>query len=127
MTPLQNKIEEATKKLDAQGLAILFHNTYEGLAPSFGYETREDTKEFDPESKNGKLMIAVCQDVINTYINPIATLAQEEARKEMVEDIRRIIMSESPMSETTSVTQLLEDIERYAKSKDITLSNNTQL
>ena len=42
-----------------------FHNTYERLAPKFGYETREDTKVFDPESKNGKLMIAVCLEVIN--------------------------------------------------------------
>ena len=44
-------------------LAILFHETYERLAPEFGYETREDTKQFDPDSKNGKLMIAVCGEV----------------------------------------------------------------
>lgn len=30
--------------------AKLFHDTYERLAPIFGYETREDTKEFDPDS-----------------------------------------------------------------------------
>lgn len=36
-----------------------FHDTYERLAPSFGYETRPDTKAFDPESPNGQLMIAV--------------------------------------------------------------------
>lgn len=92
MTPLQNKIEEALKRLDEN------FNLGDGL-----------------------------KDFIEQELTSIATLAQEEARKEMVEDIRRIIMSESPMSETTSVTQLLEDIERYAKSKDITLSNNTQL
>lgn len=39
-------------------LARLFHDTYERLAPSYGYETRTDTKSFDPTSKNGKLMIA---------------------------------------------------------------------
>jgi hypothetical protein len=44
-------------------LARKFHDTYERLAPSFGYETREDTKQFDPESKNGRLMIAVCNEV----------------------------------------------------------------
>lgn len=44
-------------------LARKFHDTYERLAPSFGYETRLDTKMFDPESKNGKLMIAVCAEV----------------------------------------------------------------
>lgn len=45
--------------------AVLFHETYERLAPSFGYETRQDTKTFDHESKNGKLMIAVCGEVIS--------------------------------------------------------------
>ncbi len=48
---------------EAQQIARLFHDTYERLAPSFGYETREDTKEFDPESPNGKLMAAVCSTV----------------------------------------------------------------
>lgn len=31
-------------------LARLFHDTYEKLAPSFGYETREETKIFDETS-----------------------------------------------------------------------------
>ena len=44
-------------------LAKKFHNAYESLAHSFGYETRKDTKAFDPESSNGKLMIAVCQKI----------------------------------------------------------------
>ena len=41
-------------------LAHIFHDEYERLAPSFGYATRSDTKQFDPESPNGKLMTAVC-------------------------------------------------------------------
>ena len=48
-------------------LARLFHETYERLAPSFGYETRPDTKSFDPESKNGRLMVAVCAEVMDRY------------------------------------------------------------
>ena len=32
-------------------LALKFHETYERLAPEFGYETRSDTKKFDPEFK----------------------------------------------------------------------------
>jgi len=47
-------------------LAKLFHDTYERLAPEFGYKTREDTKEFNPNSPNGKLMIAVCKIVIES-------------------------------------------------------------
>jgi len=44
-------------------LAKLFHTTYERLAPNFGYETRADTKEFDANSPNGKLMVAVCVEI----------------------------------------------------------------
>jgi hypothetical protein len=46
-------------------LARKFHEAYERLAPSFGYETRADTKAFDPESPNGKLMIAVCSELFS--------------------------------------------------------------
>ena len=45
-------------------LAILFHDTYEKLAPEHGYETRNDTRLFDPNTPNGKLMIAVCDEVM---------------------------------------------------------------
>ena len=52
-------------------LAKQFHTLYELLAPDFGYETREDTKEFDEHSKNGRLMMEVCRiiylDKIKTY------------------------------------------------------------
>jgi hypothetical protein len=54
----EETLEEATE------LALLFHNTYEKLAPIFGYETRQDTKEFDFKSNNGKLMIAVCNEIL---------------------------------------------------------------
>jgi len=46
-----------------EALALRFHETYERLAPSFGYETRPDTKAFDPDSPNGRLMIAVCSEL----------------------------------------------------------------
>jgi hypothetical protein len=49
-------------------LAILFHDTYERLAPSFGYETRTETRAFSPDTPNGKLMIAVCTEILNTGI-----------------------------------------------------------
>ena len=50
--------------LEEVELAILFHNTYERLAPSFGYETRLDTKSFEINTPNGMLMIAVCKEII---------------------------------------------------------------
>lgn len=50
--------------IDAVALAKLFHEAYERLAPLFGYETRPDTKAFDPSTPNGKLMIAVCGELL---------------------------------------------------------------
>ena len=44
-----------------------FHNWYEELAPEFGYETRDETKELDFDSPNGKLMLAVCERIIEKY------------------------------------------------------------
>lgn len=50
-------------------LATLFHETYERLAPDFGYETRRETRQFDPDSPNGKLMIAVCKEILERLGN----------------------------------------------------------
>jgi len=50
--------------ISATRLARRFHALYEGLAPEFGYETREQTKRFDPASVNGQLMIAVCASLL---------------------------------------------------------------
>ena len=55
--------------MDARQLALLFHETYERLAPSFGYETRTETKMFDDASPNGKLMIAVCDEILDRTSN----------------------------------------------------------
>jgi|GEM_PF-3874332 len=48
---------------DPLALAVLFHVIYERLAPNSGYETRKETRIFDPESANGKLMIATCAEI----------------------------------------------------------------
>ena len=45
----------------AEKLARRLHDLYEQMAPGFGYTTREETRQFIPESPNGKLMIAVCE------------------------------------------------------------------
>lgn len=47
-----------------EAVAREFHDAYERLAPSFGYVTRADTREFDPQSANGRLMMAVVSEVI---------------------------------------------------------------
>lgn len=54
-----------SNKEEIEKLAMLFHNTYESLAPKYGYKTRLETRVFDKESDNGKLMIAVCEKIFN--------------------------------------------------------------
>jgi hypothetical protein len=49
---------------EAYRLAKRFHEFYEQSAPAFGYKTKEETKEFDPESPNGRLMAWVCFQIV---------------------------------------------------------------
>jgi hypothetical protein len=73
----------ATPNIDAEGLARLFHDTYERLAPAHGYETRTETRRFDPDSPNGRLMIATCGAVLEELARrgpgtPIFPIAGQE-------------------------------------------------
>lgn len=61
--------------------AKLFHDTYERLAPSFGYETRKDTKKFNPNSKNGKLMLEVCSIVLSQQKQEIVEVLIDYMKK----------------------------------------------
>jgi hypothetical protein len=49
---------------EAYRLARRFHELYELSAPIFGYETKNETKKFDPESPNGRLMAWVCFEIV---------------------------------------------------------------
>jgi len=73
---------EQPQEWTPETLARFFHDTYEMLAPSFGYETREDTREFNPESKNGRLMVTVCGAVLLRF-NAALTAAVEADRKSL--------------------------------------------
>jgi hypothetical protein len=60
----------------AEQLARAFHETYERLAPAFGYETRRESAvpwQELPE-KNKQLMIAVCRELLDRIL---ATSPQE--------------------------------------------------
>lgn len=50
----------------AEALARRFHETYERLAPSFGYKTREESAVPWEEvlERNQRLMIAVCAEIL---------------------------------------------------------------
>lgn len=68
--------------IDAIKLAREFHDLYESLAPSFGYETRQDTKVFDPNSQNGRLMVAVCEKLCRR--------AQAQALRDAADEVDEI-------------------------------------
>ena len=76
-TAVQQQAEPAN---DPVTLARLFHATYERLAPEYGYETRPDTKDFDPESKNGRLMVRVCAEISNAVFCPTPAVQQQVER-----------------------------------------------
>jgi len=54
--------------MNSKQLAKLFHDTYERLAPQYGYETKKETRQFDENSPNGKLMVATCSEILNNLI-----------------------------------------------------------
>lgn len=71
-------------KFEVKDWARLFHDTYERLAPTFGYKTRhESAKPWDevPDA-NKRLMAATCDIVLESYASSrIAEIAQRSAEK----------------------------------------------
>jgi hypothetical protein len=55
---------------DAEALAQRFHETYERLAPEFGYKTREASAKpwADVPDQNKQLMISVCEELLREGI-----------------------------------------------------------
>jgi hypothetical protein len=84
--------------MDEVKLAKLFHKVYEDLAPSYGYETRTETKEFDETSKNGKLMIATCKAILpeikasqlNASVMPNVLANAQGKTEELFNEIKNI-------------------------------------
>lgn len=89
----------------AEKLARRFHDLYEQMAPGFGYTTREETRQFIPESPNGKLMIAVCE-----------ALAASPEVKKLVADAEARGMERAQ----SLARRLANDSEREAERKDTT-------
>jgi hypothetical protein len=66
----------SAEPVQAEAVARRFHEAYERLAPSFGYTTRTETREWSPESTNGQLMIAVCEEL---FASPVTAAREQEA------------------------------------------------
>lgn len=69
-------------------LATLFHETYERLAPNFGYTTRPEARNFDETTPNGQLMVAVCGEVLQRLNR---TTLEDAGRMLAAEVLRRAV------------------------------------
>lgn len=85
-----------------------FHDTYEKLASEYTYETREDTKVFDINSNNGKLMYAT----VNEIVSPIL-----KGNKILEENYDRIYNENCKLREEHNITDISLLDENY-KLKD---------
>jgi hypothetical protein len=56
------------RESQALRVARAFHEAYERLAPQNGYETRKDTRHFDPNTANGRTMLAVVTELLRTDV-----------------------------------------------------------
>lgn len=79
------ELEALSKLCDAatpESAAKAFHDSYERLAPSFGYETRKESAvpwSMVPEN-NRRLMVAVCEDVLSEGVAGLSALIAEVKR-----------------------------------------------
>ena len=63
-----------------------FHDTYEKLASEYTYETREDTKVFDINSNNGKLMYATVNEIVSPILKENKILRENAKHNDKVVD-----------------------------------------
>lgn len=71
-------------------IAQKFHDTYEFLAPEYGYITKEETREWDSESPNGKLMIATVKAVMCGLVN---RLEEGEKAKTEIDRLTELLVA----------------------------------
>ena len=88
----------------AEELAQRFHEAYERLAPSFGYETRKESAKpwTDVPEQNKRLMIAVCAEIMQ---NEFCLLGNQLAA------ISTVLMANTPI--TLAQTRLPKDHALY--------------
>ncbi len=70
MTTEAQPIEHAASAgFMAESLARMFHETYEKLAPEYGYETRRESAKpwANVPDQNKRLMIAVCAEILRHF------------------------------------------------------------
>lgn len=71
---------------EAYRLARRFHEFYEQSAPMFGYITNPNTREFYPNSNNGRLMAWVCFEIVKEEKQALLKKVMDIVNKESAID-----------------------------------------
>ena len=120
---MNKEILEITKK---------FHDTYEKLASEYTYETREDTKVFDINSNNGKLMYATVngykykngKDKTDNYTITFKIDADIEPFLKNIDKITFINSMETGAIETTTATDYVNELIRADLKKRFNIASD---
>jgi hypothetical protein len=117
---MNKEILEITKK---------FHDTYEKLASEYTYETREDTKVFDINSNNGKLMYATVNEIVSPILEENQELKSqlkgtthcfdEEEHRKLQENYDRIYAENCKLREEHNINDISLLDENYRLKKGI--------
>lgn len=104
---MNEEILEITKK---------FHDTYEKLSKEYNYETKKETRVFDINSSNGKLMYAT----VNEIISPVLEENQELKKKyeNAVADYEKTMFEKEQLNSLVNscqeeIRQLKKQVENY--------------
>jgi uncharacterized protein YukE len=103
---------------EALSLARMFHDLYEQLAPEYGYETREETRVFNPFTKNGALTVRVCSEILaKTDLIPgpaVADLEKEKRRLAKCQSERGKLQVQNS-KQADHIVELRNALDRAAK------------
>lgn len=110
---------EESKISQDEALARKFHDNYERLAPDHGYETRDETKEFDPESSNGKLMIAVAGEIRHQVIDPAVIAGSVK----LLEAHRNALYDAFPNGATLDAMDMLNIVQTHLANVDASVAS----
>lgn len=104
---MSKEILEITKK---------FHDTYEKLASEYTYKTREDTKVFDINSNNGKLMYATVNEIVSPILEENKKLKEQLLVAQTNEETFRLEMEDITQTLGLDEDTLFDDVKAYARS-----------
>lgn len=74
---------------EIEEFAKLFHDIYEKLAPDFGYHTRPEYREWNTNTNNAQLMMAVCEIVLAEILKRFGEKDKEIKHYEKCDEVWR--------------------------------------